>query len=116
MVNLGDNVEGVVAAWDIATKEERHNMLHMILDAVYVDMATKEVVGIKPKSAFLPLFNLGEPIKTGEYVLATELTIGAADFPPSPRLEANSTNVIDKQSSRLDLISRQVRKSLALQI
>ena len=79
VVTLGDNMEGVVAAWEIATKQERHDMLHMMLDAVYVDMTTKEVVGLKPKAAFLPLFNLGEPVKTGELVLATELTIAAVD-------------------------------------
>ena len=71
VVTLGDNVEGVVAAWEIATKEERREMLQMMLDAVYIDMTTKEVVGLKPKAAFLPLFNLDEPVKAGEVVLAT---------------------------------------------
>ena len=84
MVTLGDNVEGVVAAWEIATKEERRDMLQMMLDAVYIDMTTKEVVGLKPKAAFLPLFNLGEPVKAGEVVLATSLTAGALDSTPSP--------------------------------
>jgi hypothetical protein len=79
VVNLGDNVEGVVAAWEIATKEERREMLQMMLDAVYIDMTTKEVVGLKPKAAFLPLFNLDEPVKAGEAVLATSLTAGALD-------------------------------------
>ena len=58
VVTLGDHVEGVVAAWEIATKEERLDMLQMMLDAVYIDMTTKEVVGLKPKATFLPLFNL----------------------------------------------------------
>ena len=72
-------MEGVVAAWEIATKEERREMLQMMLDAVYIDMTTKEVVGLKPKAAFLPLFNLDEPVKAGEAVLATSLTAGALD-------------------------------------
>ena len=84
VVTLGDNVEGVVDAWEIATKEERREMLQMMLDAVYIDMTTKEVVGLKPKAAFLPLFNLGEPVKAGEVVLATSLTAGALDSSPSP--------------------------------
>jgi hypothetical protein len=79
VVILGDNVEGVVAAWEIATKEERREMLQMMLDAVYTDMTTKEVVGLKPKAAFLPLFNLDEPVRAGEVVLATSLTAGALD-------------------------------------
>ena len=84
VVTLGDNVEGVVAAWEIATNEERWEMLRMMLDAVYIDMTTKEVVGLKPKAAFLPLFNLDEPVKAGEVVLATSLTSGALDSTPSP--------------------------------
>ena len=84
VVTLGDNVEGVVAAWEIATNEERWEMLRMMLDAVYIDMTTKEVVGLKPKAAFLPLFNLDEPVKAGEVVLATSLTAGALDSTPTP--------------------------------
>jgi hypothetical protein len=41
----------------------------MMLDAVYVDMAQGLVLGLKPK--FLPLFNLGEPVKTGDAELVT---------------------------------------------
>jgi len=66
VITLGDNVEGVVAAWEIATKEERKDMLQMMLDAVYIDMTSKQVVGLKPKAAFLPLFNLGDPVKAGQ--------------------------------------------------
>ena len=84
VVTLGDNVEGVVAAWEIATKEERREMLQMMLDAVYIDMTTKEVVGLKPKADFLPLFNLDEPVRAGEVVLATSLTAGALDSTPTP--------------------------------
>lgn len=84
VVTLGDNVEGIVAAWNLATKEERHEMLKMMLDAVCIDLTTKQVVGPKPKTAFLPLFNLEEPIKTGEIVLITDLTAVGLDSPPSP--------------------------------
>ena len=79
VMNLGDNVEGVVTAWEIATKEERRDMLQMMLDAVYIDMTTKQVVGLKPKAAFLPLFNLDQPVKAGELVLTTDLTAGGVD-------------------------------------
>jgi copper(I)-binding protein len=43
----------------------------MMLDAVYVDMKSGEMVGVKPKPEFLPLFNLREPVKSGEVVLVT---------------------------------------------
>ena len=46
-------------------------MLIMMLDAVYVDMAQGLVLGLKPKPEFLPLFNLGEPVTTGDSELVT---------------------------------------------
>ncbi len=79
IVHLGDHVEGMVLAWDHATKEERRDILRLILDSVYVDLTTKKVVGLKPKSSFLPLFDLEEPVRAGEYVLTTRLTAGDPD-------------------------------------
>ena len=55
--------------------EERHQLLTMMLDAVYVDMAQGLVLGLKPKPEFLPLFNLSEPVTTG----ASELVAGRLD-------------------------------------
>ena len=46
-------------------------MLSMMLDGVYVDMAQGLVLGLKPKPEFLPLFNLGEPVTTGDSELVT---------------------------------------------
>jgi len=46
-------------------------LLSMMLDAVYVDMAQGLVLGLKPKPEFLPLFNLGEPVTTGDAELVT---------------------------------------------
>ena len=46
-------------------------MLSMMLDAVYVDMAQGLLLGLKPKPEFLPLFNLGEPVTTGDSELVT---------------------------------------------
>jgi len=41
-------------------------LLSLILDAVYVDMGQGLVLGLKPKPEFLPLFNLGELVTTGD--------------------------------------------------
>ena len=38
----------------------------------YVDMTQGLVLGLKPKPEFLPLFNLGEPLTTGDAELVTE--------------------------------------------
>ena len=64
-------VKGMLEAWSAATLEERHQLLIMMLDAVYVDMAQGLVLGLKPKPEFLPLFNLGEPVTTGDSELVT---------------------------------------------
>jgi hypothetical protein len=68
---VGDCVEGMVAAWQTATKEERRELLRMALDAVYVDMASTKVVAIKPKPALLPLFRLEEPVTAGSTILVS---------------------------------------------
>ena len=69
MLELEDHVEGLVAAWEHATKEERHDLLKMMLDGVYVDMTETTVVAVQPKPPFLPLFNLKEPVRSGEALL-----------------------------------------------
>ena len=43
-------------AWELATKEERHEILTIMLDAVYVDLGMKSVVAIQVKPSFKPLF------------------------------------------------------------
>ena len=53
------------------TLEERHQLLSMMLDGVYVDMVQGLVLGLKPKPEFLPLFNLGEPVTTRDSELVT---------------------------------------------
>ena len=71
VVRYGDHIEGLLEAWGAATLEERHQLLSMMLDAVFVDMAQGLVLGLKPKPEFLPLFNLGEPVTTGDAELVT---------------------------------------------
>ena len=66
-------------AWENATKEERRDMLRLMLEAVYMDTVSMEVVGLKPKPSFLPLVGMKEPVKAGEIVLSTNLTAGDPD-------------------------------------
>ena len=58
-------------AWGTATLEESHQLLSIMLDGVYVDMVQGLVLGLKPKSEFLPIFALGEPVTTGDSELVT---------------------------------------------
>ena len=69
VVRYGDHIEGLLEAWGAATLEERHQLLSIMLDDVYVDMVQGLVLGLKPE--FLPLFNLGEPVTTGDSELVT---------------------------------------------
>ena len=60
-------------------------MLSIMLDGVYVDMVQELVLGLKPKSEFLPPFNLDEPVTTGY----SELVIGGMEqsrIIPEPRI------------------------------
>ncbi len=70
-VRTGDHIEGLVEAWKLATKEERRDLLRMSLDGVYVDMSTGSVVALKPKAAFLPLFQRDRPVRSGASVLVS---------------------------------------------
>ena len=49
VVLYGDHIKGLVETWGAATLEERHQLLAMMLDAVYVDMAQGLVLGLKFK-------------------------------------------------------------------
>jgi hypothetical protein len=53
---LGDHVEGLVEAWSCGTREERRDILRMMLEAVYVDVPKRIVVALQVKPAFKPLF------------------------------------------------------------
>jgi hypothetical protein len=58
-----------------ATLEERLQLLTMMLDSVHVDMAQGLVLVLEPKPEFLRLFNLNEPVTTGDL----ELVAGRLD-------------------------------------
>ena len=68
VIQVGDYIEGMVAAWQTATKEKR-DLLRMALEAGYVDMESAQVVAIKRKPAFPSLFNFRKPVRAGSKVL-----------------------------------------------
>ena len=71
VVRNGNHVERLFETWGAATLEERHQLLTIMLDGVYVDMIQGLVLGLKPRPEFPPLFNLGEPVTTGDSELVT---------------------------------------------
>ena len=62
---LGDHVEGLLEAWKWATREEKRDILRMMLEAVYVDVPGAKAVALQVKAAYKPLFRAwlenGEP-------------------------------------------------------
>ena len=58
VVHIGDHIEGMLEAWHLATKEEKRDLLKMMVDAVYVDVQEAKVVAIQVKPAFKPLFQV----------------------------------------------------------
>jgi hypothetical protein len=79
LTTVGEQVEGMAEAWKYATEEERRDMMRLMLDGLYVNVDDKQAVGLVPKPAFLPLFGLDEPLRSGDMLLTTELTGGGLD-------------------------------------
>jgi site-specific DNA recombinase len=58
-VEAGELLENIGTIWSIATMEEKHKLLALMLDAVYIDLfTTRKVVGVLPKPVFYPLFEI----------------------------------------------------------
>jgi len=56
-VKAGELIENLGNIWHEATPEEKHRLLTIMLEAVYVDLLnTRNIVGILPKPAFYRLF------------------------------------------------------------
>jgi len=51
----GELLDGLSTAWNSATPEERRSLVHTIFEAVYCNPATKSLVAVQPKKAFIPL-------------------------------------------------------------
>ncbi len=57
-LQAGHLLENLPLLWSKANPEERHAILSGFLEAVYVDLATKQIVGIRPKPQFLGLLGM----------------------------------------------------------
>ena len=55
----------------MTSPRSRRDLLRMALEAVYIDMESGKVVAIKPKPAFLPLFNLDKPATAGSKIIVS---------------------------------------------
>ena len=58
-VEAGIFLQDLSKLWSVADLEDRHRLLMLMLDAVYVDIVTtRKIVGIAPKPGFRRLFEM----------------------------------------------------------
>ena len=70
MFQAGELLLSIRSGWEKATQEQRSDMLHAMLDRVFIHIATGAVVAIVPDRHFAPLFQLiGLEEKNGVFVL-----------------------------------------------
>ena len=60
VIEAGEHIPGMAALWDVATAEERREMVTLMLEpgGMYVDLEQKIVAAIKPRPAFLPILRM----------------------------------------------------------
>jgi site-specific DNA recombinase len=60
VIEAGEHIPGMAALWDVATPEERQQMLILMLEpgGLYYDMEQKIIAALKPRPAFLPILRM----------------------------------------------------------
>ncbi len=60
VIEAGEHLPGMAALWDVATVEERYEMVTIILEpgGLYYDLENKIVAALKPRPAFLPVLRM----------------------------------------------------------
>ncbi len=60
VIEAGEHIPGMAALWDVATPEERREMVLLLLEpgGLYYDMEQKIIAALKPRPAFLPILRM----------------------------------------------------------
>jgi hypothetical protein len=60
VVEAGEHIPGMAALWDVATPEERREMVILLLEpgGLYYDLEQKIIAALKPRPAFLPILRV----------------------------------------------------------
>jgi site-specific DNA recombinase len=60
VIEAGEHIPGMAALWDVATAEERREMVTLMLEpgGLYFDLELRIVAAIKPRPAFLPILRM----------------------------------------------------------
>ncbi len=65
VIEAGEHIPGMAALWDVATVEERYEMVTIFLEpgGLYYDLENKVIATIKPRPAFLPILRMLDGVK-----------------------------------------------------
>jgi DNA invertase Pin-like site-specific DNA recombinase len=60
VIEAGEHLPGMAALWDVATVEERYEMVTIVLESggLHYDLENKMIAAIKPRPAFLPVLQM----------------------------------------------------------
>ena len=60
VIEAGEHIPGMAALWDVATPEERRDMVLLLFEpgGFYYDLEQKVIAAIKPRPAFLPILRM----------------------------------------------------------
>jgi site-specific DNA recombinase len=60
VIAAGEHIPGMAALWDVATAEERREMVMLLLEpgGLYYDLELKTIAALKPRPAFLPILRM----------------------------------------------------------
>ncbi len=108
VVEAGEHLPGMTALWDVATVQERNEMVMILLQpgGLYYDLENKIVAAIKPQPAFLPVLRMLSGVV--EYDEAKGLLVTLQPLP------LQSESMIHHSSSRTASFFRLFLPSLTL--
>jgi len=60
VIEAGEHIPGMAALWDVATPEERRDMVLLLFEpgGFYFDLEQRVIAAIKPRPAFLPVLRM----------------------------------------------------------
>ena len=64
VIAAGERIPGIAALWNVATPEERREMVMLLLETggLYYDLEQKAIAAIRPRPAFLPVLRMLEGV------------------------------------------------------
>ncbi len=64
VIAAGERIPGIAALWNVATPEERREMVMLLLETggLYYDLEQKTIAAIRPRPAFLPVLRMLEGV------------------------------------------------------